>query len=438
MAPNRVTAALLALALTPATFAAAGEAAWPQWRGPLASGAAPDAEPPLEWSEERNVRWKADIPGYGHGSPIVWGERVYVVTAVPTRAPSGPQEGQRGVAPDGPLRMTVLAYDRATGEKTWEHVPIEKEPHEGTHTDASWASASPVTDGEVLVAHFGSLGTYVYDLEGDLLWSKDLGDMATRRGFGEGSSPVLAGDALVLNWDHEGDSFLVVFDKTSGEERWRHEREEVTSWSTPIVIERDGVTEVVVSATGAVRGYDLATGEERWAVGGQTVNVVPSPIYANGLVYATSGFRGAAFKAIRPEAAGTEDEFAWSYDEDTPYVPSPVLYGDQLYFLKVNTGILTSLDAKTGEKRFGPVRLPGIDGVYSSLVAADGRIYIVGRGGTTVVLGTGPEFEVLAENQLDEDFAASPALAGSELYLRGSSSLYCLAEEADTVAEAAP
>lgn len=408
---------------------------WPQWRGPLATGVAPASDPPLSWSEEENVRWKVGIPGRGHGSPIVWGDRVYLLTSVPVAEKGEPAVEQggrgRGVAPSGAVRWTVLALDRATGEVAWERVAREGTPHEGTHTDGSWASASAATDGEVLLAYFGSQGLYAFDLAGDLLWSKDLGDMATRNSFGEGSTPVLADGTVVVNWDHEGDSFIVALDAEDGRELWRRQRDEVTSWATPIVVERGGRRQVVVSATGRVRAYDLETGEELWQAGGQTVNVVPSPVYGDGLVYAASGFRGSALKAIRlAEAEGdvTDGEaIAWSHDRDTPYVPSPLLYGDQLYFLKVNSGIVTSLDARTGEVRFGPERLPGIDGVYASPVAAAGRIYFIGRNGKAVILGDGPEFEVLAENALDDSFSASPAIAGDEIFLRGSSHLYCIA-----------
>ena len=237
---------------------AAGD--WPQWRGPLASGEAPDGAPPLTWSETENVRWKVAVPGRGHASPIVWGDRVYVLTAVPVEAeqtepdPSAEAGRRRGVAPSGPIQWTVMAFDRGSGEVVWKRVAREATPHEGTHTDGTWASSSAATDGEVLLAHFGSHGLYAYDLAGEALWSVDLGDMQTRRGFGEGSSPALAGDTVVVNWDHEGQSFVVALDKKTGRELWRRERDEITSWSTPLVVEHDGRAQVVISATGKVRG----------------------------------------------------------------------------------------------------------------------------------------------------------------------------------------
>lgn len=429
---------------TAADPAAAAEHYWPQWRGPLATGVAPHAAPPLSWSETKNVRWKVAIPGSGHASPIVWGDRVFVLTAVLTDRPApghDPEDdsdeessdrGRRGIQPTNYVRFEVHALDRATGKTVWSRLAREAVPAEGTHPHATWASASAVTDGERIYASFGSQGLYAYDWEGGLVWQKDLGDMRTRNGFGEGASPALWGDALIVNWDHEGDSFLVVLDKRDGSERWRVERDEVTTWSTPVVVEVDGKAQVVVSATERVRGYDLATGEVLWQTGGMTVNVVPSPVAAAGMVYVTSGFRGAALKAVRLAAARGElgeDAIAWTYDRDTPYVPSPLLAGGALYFVKENSGIFTSLDAATGEVRYGPVRLPGIDSVYASLVGAAGRVYVAGRDGTVLVLGAGDELEVLAENVLDDGFDASPAIAGDEIFLRGREHLYAIAAE---------
>ncbi len=424
---SRSLAVLFSLALAGGPLSAD----WAQWRGPLATGVAPEAEPPLTWSETQNVRWKVAIPGRGHGSPVVSGDRIFVTTAV---GEGKEVEGQRGVQPAGVVRFVVLALDRATGKTVWERTVREEVPHEGTHPDGSWASASAVTDGERVFAFFGSRGLYALDFDGKPLWQKDLGDMETRRGFGEGSSPALAGDTLVVNWDHEGDSFIVALDKRTGEDRWRKGRDEVTSWATPLVVEADGSRQAIVNATGKIRSYDLATGEVLWETGGMTVNTIPSPVHADGVVYATSGFRGSALRAIRLAGAngdltGTE-AILWSHDRDTPYVPSPLLYRGQIYFLKVNSGILTSLDAATGEVRFGPERLPGVDSVYASPVAAAGRVYIADRDGKTVVLAAGPKLEVLAENVLDDGFDASPALVDGEIYLRGRKHLYCIAVEA--------
>ncbi len=438
----RPTSTILALAA--AVLLAAGASTdrnpsrqWPQWRGPLATGAAPDAAPPVRWSEGENVRWKVPIPGRGKASPVVWDQRIYLLTAVGPEGGSGavsPQTGERrrGLSPDGPLRFVVMAIDRATGRLVWQRTAREEAPHEGTHPDGTWASASAVTDGRRVFAHFGSRGLFAYDADGEPLWQTDLGDMTTRRGFGEGSSPALWEQTLVVNWDHEGDSFIVALDAGSGRELWRRQRDEVTSWSTPLVVADGGAPQVVVSATGRIRSYDLASGEPLWETGGMTLNTIPSPVYADGLLFATSGFRGNALKAIRLAGARGDldggEAIAWSYDRDTPYVPSPLLYQGVLYVLKHNSAILTAFDAATGEVLYGPERLPGIDGAYASPVAAAGRVYVAGRDGTTVVLKAGREFEVLATNVLDDGFDASPALAGKDLLLRGRTHLYCLSD----------
>lgn len=428
------TVAILAAGLlSPAAAAETADRYWPQWRGPDANGVAPHAEPPLRWGEGSNLRYKVEIPGSGLASPVVWADRIYLLTAVDA-GDAGAEAGEagRGVSPDRELRFVVLALDRATGETVWERTAVRARPHEGTHPDGSWAAASAITDGERVWAFFGSRGIYCYRRDGELLWEKDLGDMETRLGFGEGASPVLAGDTLVINWDHEGEGFAVALDAATGEERWRVARDEPTSWATPRVIEVDGRRQVVINATNRVRAYDLETGELVWETGGMTANVIPSPVSDDGLVYVTSGFRGNALKAIRPAGAegdltGTPAE-VWSHDRDTPYVPSPLLYDGVLYFLKHNQGILSALDAASGKVFYGPERLEGVDGAYASPVAAAERVYVVGRDGTTAVLAAGPELEVLATNELDDRFDASPAIVGDTLYLRGRRYLYALAE----------
>lgn len=414
---------------------------WPQWRGPLANGVAPHANPPMEWSETKNIRWKIDIPGRGHATPIIWGEQIFILTAVETeRAGSAPTSEEnlpewrrgRGVSTDKIHQFNVLAIRRKDGKILWQKTAAEALPHEGTHIDGSWASHSPVTDGEWLFAYFGSRGIFCYDLNGNLKWQKDLGDMTTRNAFGEGSSPALHGDKLVINWDHEGPSFIVVLDKKTGEEIWRAERDEPTSWTTPLVVNHNGQPQVIVSATNRVRSYDLNTGKILWESSGMTVNAIPSPVHSNGLVFVMSGFRGSALQAIRlAEARGHINDtpaILWQHDRDTPYVPSPLLYDDNLYFLKVNTAILSCFNARTGEPNYEPQRLEGLTNVYSSPVGAAGRVYITSRNGATLVLKNSPQFEPLATNQLDDDFEASAALVDGELYLRGKQTLYCIAE----------
>jgi outer membrane protein assembly factor BamB len=432
---------LAALVFPGATLGANDDANWPQWRGPAATGAAAVGDPPTEWSETKNVRWKAKIGGLGSSSPIVWGDLVFVTTAVDTgkKARSGVDtrpEGERqanpaGAPPQEIYRFEVVAYRRSDGSEAWRTAVAEEQPHEGRHPTGTFASGSPVTDGERLYVSFGSRGIFALDLEGRVLWQKDLGDMTTRYGFGEGASPTLHGDLLVVNWDHQGESFIVALDKATGEERWRVDRDEETSWTTPLVVDFEGRSQVITSATSRIRSYDLRTGELIWHATGMTLNAIPSPIYEDGVVYLTSGFRGNSMQAI--ELAGAEgditgtDHIKWSLDRDTPYVPSALLYEDRIYFLKSNNGVLSVVDARSGRVLYGPERLGSVRNVYASPVAVADRVYFLGRQGEAAVIRHGDTFEVLAENQLDDAFDASPALAGDEIYLRGAESLYCIA-----------
>lgn len=427
---------------------------WPAWRGPLANGIAPRADPPTTWSETQHVRWKVEIPGRGSATPVVWNDTVYVLTAIPaddgstnagktsvsesastasTNAAVARDSNARSMVeqPSAVHRFVVLALDRATGKTRWEVTAKSELPHESHHKDHGYASASPSTDGEVLIVPFGSRGLFAYDASGRQLWARDFGDMRTRNGFGEGSSPTLDGDRVFVLWDHEGDDFIAALDKKTGKEIWKQTREEPTGWTTPVVVEHAGRKQVVVNGTRRVRSYDFATGELLWQAGGQTTNAIPSVVAGHGLVYATSGLRGAALYAIRlgrsGELTGT-DAVAWSRNKSTPYVPSPLLYGDLLYYYAGNNAMLSIVDARSGQVHVDAERLEGLFGFYASPVAAADRLYLVARDGGAWVLRHGPKLEVLARNKLDDGFDASPALAGRELFLRGRRSLYCLAE----------
>lgn len=410
---------------------------WPAWRGPLANGAAPRGDPPVSWSEGQNVRWKTALPGKGHSTPIVWGDRVYLTAAVPYGEilPGGDTDAD-GAHDNVPaaqrMHFVVLAIDRASGTIAWQRTVRSERPHDSTHETGSWASASPVTDGERVYAFFGSAGLYGLDLQGRVLWEKDFGDMHPLHGHGEGSSPALDGHTLVVNWDQEGESFVVALDSRTGEQLWKVARDEGTSWSTPLVVEHEGRKQVVISATKRIRSYDLRTGELLWACGGLSHNVVASPVAAGGLVYAGSSYETRALLAIRLAGARGDvtgsPAVAWTRDRDTPYVPSPVVDGTALCFVKHIQGFLTCVDAASGGTLVGPERLEGLDMVFASPVVAAGRIYVAGRNGSTVVLRRGERLEVLARNVLDDAFSASPAIAGDELYLRGERFLYCLAK----------
>lgn len=433
-------AAVTTLAPMLAWAADPSESQWGQWRGPLASGVAPLGDPPTKWSEQQNVRWKAEIPGVGSSTPIVWGDRIFLLTVIKTDraaenavpAAEQPQRPFGIVFPTTYHQFVVLCVDRRTGKTLWQQVAAELVPHEGVHPDNDYASASPVTDGQRLYASFGSHGVYCYDLDGKLLWKRNVAQLKTRNSFGEGSSPALYGDTLVTVWDQEGPSFIEAMDAATGETRWKKEREEVTSWATPLIVERAGRTQVIVNATKRVRSYDLKSGDLIWECGGQVTNVTPSPVANEKLVFCTSGYRGSALVAMPFDQAGdlTEtDKIAWQHDRGTPYVPSPLLYGERLYITQSNNGILTCLDASSGKVLIDRTRLPGISALYGSPVGAANRVYLTSRDGATLVIKNADTLEVLAENKLDEEFDASPAICGKELFLRGKKYLYCLAEE---------
>jgi len=345
------------------------------------------------------------------------------------------QSGRRGPpskSTDKIHEFALLSVDKNSGSILWKKVLREEYPEDGTHHLGSWASNSPVTDGKNIYAYFGSRGLYCLDMQGNLKWKRDFGKMEKRHSFGEGSSPALFDDRIVILWDHEGPSFIVAVDKRTGQDIWKVNRDESTSWSTPHIVEVGGVRQVVTSATNRIRSYDLDDGRLIWETSGMTANAIPTPVTLDGTAFLMSGFRGSALLAIRlDEARGdisNSDAILWSLARDTPYTPSPLLYEDALYFLKSNSGVVSCFNARTGVAYYGPERLEGVGTVYSSPVGAAGRVYITDREGTTVVIRHGPRFEVLARNSLDDGFDASPALVDEYLYMRGQQNLYCIAE----------
>jgi outer membrane protein assembly factor BamB len=413
---------------------------WHQWRGPDATGVATQAEPPLTWSEENNIRFKIEVPGRGSSTPIIWGDRLFLLTSIDTgqvdaSLPKPEEQPERlfGITfPNTIYQFVVLCIDRHSGRELWRSVAVEKVPHEGHHGDNNYASGSPTTDGERLYAWFGSAGLYCYDLDGKLLWQRDLGKVETRRSFGEGSSPVIHDGRLVITRDHEGESYIIALNATTGETLWQVERDEPSAWATPLVVEFDGRTQVVTSASNRVRSYDLVSGELIWQCGGQVGNVTPSPVTDGKFVFCMSGYRGSALFALPLDAAGDitdTEKIVWSKDRGTPYVPSPLLYEGLLYFNQSNDAILTCLQAETGETVLDRTRLRGLRSIYASPLGAAGRIYLVGRDGATLVLERGAEFKVLATNHLSDGFDASPVAVGKQLYLRGQKHLYCITEE---------
>lgn len=394
---------------------------WGHWRGPSGNTAAIGANPPIEFSGTKNVKWKVAIPGRGSGSPVVWDDRVFVVSAAPTT------DSVRGK-----LAFNTYCFDRQTGKLAWQRTAVEAVPQQGTHSTNGYASASPCTDGKHVYSHFGSQGLYCYTLDGELVWKRDdFGQMNTRNSFGEGSSPTLAGDLIIVPWDHEGPSSLYALNKTTGETVWKTARDEPTCWATPLVISIGDHKQVVMNGQNYARSYDLETGKELWRCDGQTDRPAASAIADDELVYIGSGFRGAFLGAFRPSGRGDikrTENVVWTIDRDTPDVASPVLSGGRIYFYKGKSGLLTCVDAKTGKPYYSAQRIAGLNSTYASPVAAGGYVYLTDRSGAITVIKDSEKLEVVAANQLGEPVDATPAPVGDQLFIRGESSLFCIAK----------
>ena len=428
---------------------------WAHWRGPTGNGVAIDARPPIQWSSTENVKWKVPIPGRSSGTPVIWENRVFVVTAVPAGDNTGQQterlesqsrpqnqgrfgsrgRGRRGGGSGGQLpklAFKVLCFDRNTGQLLWEQTATVATPHQATHTTNGFASASPCTDGKHVYAHFGSRGLYCYTMDGELKWKRDdFGQMETRFSFGEGSSPTLEGDKILVPWDHEGPSYLYALDKSTGETIWKTARDEPSCWATPLVVEHNGAKQVVMNGQTCARAYELDTGKEIWRCGGQAERPVASAVAANGLVFIGSGFRGSFLGAFRMDGQGDiegTDHVVWVLDQDTPDIASPLLSDGRVYFHKGKTGLLSCVDAATGKAHYTAVRLPGLTTTYASPIAASGHVYLTGRSGTTVVIKDSDELDIVASNSVGETVDATPVPVDNELFIRGENHLFCISE----------
>ncbi len=393
------------------------EGEWPRWRGPFNNGVARGSAP-VEWSDTENVKWKVDVPGRGHSSPVIWGNKLFITTAIRTGS-------------SGEYRHLLLCYDRMTGDLLWEKEAVRETPHEGYHgTYGSYASHSPVTDGEHVIAYFGSRGVYAYDLDGNLQWSQDFPPMRKRLEFGEGTPPTLHENVLLLTFDHQGDSFIVAIDKNSGEQLWRHDRDgEISNWAPSLVLEYEGRTQAIVPGVGKVRSYDLATGEVIWEAAGLGPNGIPAPVVVDDVVIVMSGYRSPNLLAIQLGGEGDitdSDHILWTNTRANSYTPSPVLHDGILYFITDN-GFISAFDAKTGEAHYHQVRLPKPYQFKASPVAADGKLYLTTENEDVLVLEMGPEYNVLATNTMaDQVFIASPAIADGKMYLRSETTLFCI------------
>ena len=429
-----VIAYCFALSICPHCYLSAQD--WMQWRGPLMTGEAPDGDPPISWSEKENVEWKTSLDGLGHSSPVVANGRVFLTFAREIGQPFEPRPDTAPGAHDNKLvssefEFVAAAYSLSDGKQLWEKVLHKAIPHEGAHISGSLASASPVTDGKHVWFFFGSYGLYCLDFQGVTKWKKNLGKMNTKHGHGEGATPVLHQDILAVNWDHEGQSYTVALNKNDGEEIWKNERDEVTSWSSPIVVEEAGQQQLIVAGTTRIRAYELETGNIIWQCGGMSQNIVASPVAADGMVFVGSSYEKRQMLGIRLKGAKGDitstDHVVWSRTARTPYVPSLLLVEGHIYFLRHYQGIMSRVAANNGEEPSGPFRIHSMNEIYASPVAANGRIYITDRSGTTAVLSTDPAPKDFGVNRLNDRFSASAAIVGKRLILRGEKNLYCIA-----------
>lgn len=418
----------------------AQSANWGQWRGADGSGISAETNLPMEWSATKNVKWKTEIPGKGHSSPIVWGNRVFLTTSIEGPVIPGAEavrhvhKGQEYLHPDSvgatnSYTMKLVCLDADTGKTLWQKTAYEGRVHDNRHRKNTYASATPVTDGKYVYFSFEAEGLYCYDFNGKQIWKSSLGKIA-KGGMGPGTSPVLYGDLVILQCDQEyGEgSFIAAVNKANGKEVWRTPRTHRRSWATPLLVKTAARTELVTSGAESVIAYDPATGKELWRAPGVVSNPIPSPVTGHGMVFVTAGSQDKRAYAIRLGGSGNlanTPNIVWSYDKGTAYVPSPILYGDYLY-LMTDAGLLTGMEAKTGKVLY-QARLPVPAKFTASPVAFDGKILIMSEDGDSFILKAGQVPEVLQVNSLSEPIYASPAIANSRVYIRGEKHLYCIA-----------
>jgi outer membrane protein assembly factor BamB len=420
---------------------------WPSFRGPFASGVADGKEPTaVTWntSTGENILWKTPLAGVAVSSPIVWGERVFVSTAVSSDPTAGIKTGLYGaVEPAKDVSQhswKLVALDKRTGKMLWERVAHEGIPKTKRHPKSSQATATPVTDGRHVIVSFGSEGLYAYDVDGKLLWTRDLGVLNAGWFYdpdyewGIGSSPIIWKNLVIVQCDIQKNSFIAAFDVDTGQPAWRTAREEIPSWSTPAIFESGGRTELVTQATGFIRGYNPENGQELWRLSGNSEITIPTPIVGPGVIIVTNGYqRVQPIFAIKPGATGdislkgdaTTNEFiAWSTNRGGPYIPTPVIYGDLLYVLGIN-GVLAAYDVKTGQRVYQE-RVAGGGSFSASPVAADGKLYLTSEDGDVFVVRAGSKYELLATNSMSQVIMATPAVANGVIFIRGLKDVFAI------------
>jgi outer membrane protein assembly factor BamB len=426
-----------------ASFSLAYAENWPSWRGPGSLGISFERGIPAKWDLAKDVKWKVEVPGLGHSSPIVWGNRIFVTTAVNSNpAEANWQKGfpQSNRKPDqGEISWKVLCFDSETGKLLWERTAVTRKPVNARHTKNSYASQSPVTDGTYVFAFFGDQGMFCYDFDGKQIWSADLGTFTMRNEWGLGSSPVLYKNLVIQTCDQEtGKSFIIALDKKTGKAAWKTERDELSSWSTPFVYDRGARPELIVNATRAVRSYDPETGKLLWECRGPATSITtPTPTFMNGLIIVSSGFLREPVRpitAFKPGASGDitlkegqtkSDAIAWRQQVAAPYIPSPIAYDGRIYVL-LDQGFIACYDAGTGKEIYDKTRIDLGAGFSASPVAIDGMLFCPSEEGDVFVIKAGDKYELLAKNSLGESIMASPAVSGGKMFLRAIGHLYCI------------
>ncbi len=425
------------------SFAAAAQN-WPSFRGPSASGVADNQNLPVSWdaSQGTGIRWKTHIPGLAHSSPIVWRDQVFVTTAISSRADASFKRGLYGEG-DASTDLTaqqwkLICLDRKDGKVVWERTAYEGTPKEKRHMKATYANSTPATDGEVVIALFGSQGLYAYDLTGKLLWKRDLGRLNVGAydlpdyEWGTASSPIIYRDTVIVQCDQQKGSFLEALDRKSGRTVWRAERDELPSWGTPAIYPGKTRAELITNGANFVRGYDPATGRELWRLGGSSKITAPTPVFSGELIVVASGRRPEApIFAIRAGASGDITGrgkwVAWQKEQRGPYMPTPLIYNGYLYVLG-NAGIFDCYDLATGKEIYRE-RLPHQgSGFSASPVASDGKIYLLSEDGDIFVVKAGPRFELLKRNAMGQPLMATPAISGGLLLTRTEHTLWAIGE----------
>lgn len=410
---------------------------WPQWRG-TGTGVSEEKNLPTAWNTTKGIKWKTPIAGRGHSSPVVWGNKIFLTSAIEGEVVPGAKAvthtdgGKEFLHPDsvGADRkhtFKVIAINADTGKILWERSAWEGTPYDNRHRKSSYAASTPATDGKMVFAFFGTEGLYAYDLNGKLAWKADLGKLGTV-GMGTGTSPIVFENLVIVQCDEENGaaSFIVAVDKRSGKEVWKVPRKVQVSWATPMLVSIGKRTELITVGTEAVIAYDPGTGKELWQHKGVESNAIPSPVANQEMVFVSAGFPAKIVMAIQLGGSGDlKETVVWKYSKGTAYVPSPILYGDYLY-LTTDRGILTCLDAKTGEVKYEGGRIPIPATFTASPVAFDGKILMTSEDGDTFVVKAGPKHEILGTNSIGEPVYASPAISGQRIFIRGEKNLYAI------------